>query len=318
MSLLDTRHKKKSFTLTTILLSVLLLLLFYIGLTYMEPPPESGITVNFGTMEFGMGDQQPTEPIRQRQAEPVLEDEPEELLPEETQEIPAETAPEEIAEKAVSADVPEEPVLTQEQEESIRIKQQEQQRQQKAEQAAREAKAKADREAREAKEEAARIARERQEAEQRRQAEQEAKKKELDAMMGGVNTAEGQAEGSEGDDNRAGDKGNPNGDPYASSYYGAPGSGSGDGGYGLMGRSLASKGAVPQECNESGRVVVQIEVDRNGKVINATPGVKGTTNTAECLLEPARKTAFLHRWKPDNKAPDRQVGFVVVNFKLGQ
>ena len=60
MPFLDTRHKKKSFTLTTILLSVLLLLLFYIGLTYMEPPPENGITVNFGTMEFGMGEVQPT------------------------------------------------------------------------------------------------------------------------------------------------------------------------------------------------------------------------------------------------------------------
>ena len=318
MPLLDTRHKKKSFTLTTILLSVLLLLLFYIGLTYMEPPPESGITVNFGTMEFGMGDQQPTEPVRQRQAVPVVEEQPEEVLPEETQEIPAETSPEETPEKAVSEDIPEEPVLTQEQEESIRIKQQQAEQSRKADQAAREAKAKADREAREAREETARIAREKQEAEQRARDQQEAKKRELDAMMGGVNNAQGQAEGSEGDDNRAGDKGNPNGDPYASSYYGSPGSGSGDGGYGLKGRSLATKGAVQQKCNEAGTVVVRIEVDRNGKVISAEPGVKGTTNNAKCLLDPARETAFLHRWNLDNKAPNRQVGFVVVNFKLGQ
>ena len=52
MPFLDTRHKKKSATLTAILLSVLLLLLFYIGLTYLDPPEENGITVNFGTMEF--------------------------------------------------------------------------------------------------------------------------------------------------------------------------------------------------------------------------------------------------------------------------
>ncbi len=318
MPLLDTRHKKKSFTLTTILLSVLLLLLFYIGLTYMEPPPESGITVNFGTMEFGMGDQQPTEPIRQRQAEPVVEEAEEEVLPEETESLPAEALPEETPEEAVSEPVPEEPVLTQEEEESIRIKQKEAEQRQKAEQEAREAKAKADREAREAREEAARIAREKQEAEARALAAQEAKKKELDAMMGGLNSAEGQAEGSEGDDNRAGDKGNPDGDPYASSYYGSPGSGSGTGGYGLSGRSLAGKAAFKQDCNEEGRVVVQIEVDRSGKVIKATPGVRGTTNNNSCLLEPARKTALAHRWNPDNKAPDRQVGFVVVNFKLGQ
>ena len=55
MSLFDTKHKKKSLTLTTILLSVILLLMFYIGLTYMEPPIENGITVNFGVFEFGMG-----------------------------------------------------------------------------------------------------------------------------------------------------------------------------------------------------------------------------------------------------------------------
>ena len=99
---------------------------------------------------------------------------------------------------------------------------------------------------------------------------------------------------------------------------GTPGSGSGSGGYGLNGRSLISKGAVRQECNEDGRVVVRILVDRNGKVVQATPGVKGTTNNAPCLLEPARKTALLHKWNLDAKAPSQQIGFVVVNFKLGQ
>ena len=137
-------------------------------------------------------------------------------------------------------------------------------------------------------------------------------------MMGGLNNAYGTAQGSEGDDNQAGDKGQPGGDPYARTYYGAPGSGSGTGGYGLSGRTLASKDAVKQECNQEGRVVVQIVVDRQGKVIQATPGVRGTTNNDPCLLEPARKTAFLHRWRPDDKAPEQQIGFVVVNFKLGQ
>ena len=64
MSLLNTRHEKKSFTLTTILLSVLLLLLFYIGLTYLDPPIENGISVNFGTTDFGSGTVQPKEKIK--------------------------------------------------------------------------------------------------------------------------------------------------------------------------------------------------------------------------------------------------------------
>ena len=97
-----------------------------------------------------------------------------------------------------------------------------------------------------------------------------------------------------------------------------PGSGSGTGGYGLNGRSLVGKGKVQQDCNEEGRVVVKITVDRNGKVIDAIPGVKGTTNNDPCLLEPAKKTAFMHKWNLDSKAPSQQIGFVVVNFKLGE
>ncbi len=108
------------------------------------------------------------------------------------------------------------------------------------------------------------------------------------------------------------------GDSYDTSYYGSPGWGDGAGGYGLNGRSLVTKGKVQQECNQEGRVVVKIVVNRNGKVISATPGVKGTTNNNPCLLEPAKKTAFMHKWNLDSKAPNQQIGFVVVNFKLGE
>ncbi len=299
MSLLDTKHKKKSFTLTTALLSALLLLLFYIGLTYMEPPIENGITVNFGTMEFGMGKEQPKEKVKSQPAEPqeVVE---EKAVEEEKAAPPEEIGEEEVTEKAT------EKVLTREDPEAIRIKQQ-QEAKRKAEEATRQAKARAER-----------IVAEQKAAEEKARSEQEAKKMKLDELMGGLNQSDGTATGSEGDDNRAGDKGDPAGDPYGTTYYGSPGTGSGTGGYGLNGRSLVSKGKVQQDCNEEGTVVVKIVVDRNGKVINATPGVKGTTNNHPCLLDPARKTAFLHKWNLDSKAPSQQVGFVVVNFKLGE
>lgn len=292
MSFLDTRHKKKSFTLTSLLLSVLLLLLFYIGLTYMDPPIENGIAINFGTMDFGSGKVQPKEKVR---SEPKkIEPKPVEQVQEQV--VPKQTAPEEPVEK----------VLTTDNEETIRINQQ------------KEAKRKADEAEKKAKADAERIVREKREAENRKRQEQEAKKKSLDALIGGIGKSDGTTTGSEGDDTRSGDKGSPEGNPYATSYYGAPGSGSGGGGYGLNGRSLVSKGKVQQECNEDGRVVVRIVVDKNGRVVQATPGVKGTTNNAPCLLEPARKTAFLHKWNLDSKAPSQQIGFVVVNFKLGQ
>ncbi|MDT0607865.1 energy transducer TonB [Croceitalea rosinachiae] len=302
MSFLNTRHKKKSFTLTTLLLSVLLLLLFYIGLTYLDPPEESGIAVNFGTMDFGSGNKQPKQKIK---SEPLdIPKPPEEKK--EVQEEVKEVVEEKIAEEKELKEQPTEKVLTQESEESIKIRQQ------------KEAKRRADAAAAIAKAEADRKAQEEREAEERLKREQEAKKKKLDAMMGGIGKSDGTESGSEGDDNQVGDKGQPSGNPYATTYYGAPGSGSGTGGYGLNGRSLVTKGKVQQECNEDGRVVVKIVVDRNGKVIKATPGVKGTTNNAPCLLEPARKTAFMHKWNLDANAPSKQVGFVVVNFKLGQ
>lgn len=292
MSFLDTRHKKKSFTLTTILLSVVLLLLFYIGLTYMDPPIEKGIAINFGTMDFGSGKVQPKEKIRS---------EPREVKPQPVEKIEPASVP-----KQTAPDKPMEKVLTSENEETIKINQQ------------KEAKRKAEEAERKARAEAERVAREKREAEERKKREQDAKKKSLDALIGGIGKSDGKTTGSEGDDTKTGDKGKPEGDPYATSYYGSPGTGSGGGGYGLNGRSLVSKGKVQQECNEDGRVVVRIVVDRNGKVIKATPGVKGTTNNAPCLLEPARKTAFMHRWNLDSNAPSQQIGFVVVNFKLGQ
>jgi hypothetical protein len=63
-------------------------------------------------------------------------------------------------------------------------------------------------------------------------------------------------------------------------------------------------------------VVVKIEVDKNGKVVSAEPGVRGTTNTAPCLLEPAKKIALSHKWPAKSEAPSRQIGFVSVNFEL--
>lgn len=126
-----------------------------------------------------------------------------------------------------------------------------------------------------------------------------------------------QVEG-EGDDNQPGDKGKIEGNPYASSYYNSAGLGGEGKGYGLNGRSLQSSGKVVQECNQSGVVVVRITVNNQGQVIAAEPGVKGSTNTHPCLLEPAKKTALLHKWFPDNNAPAEQIGFVVIQFKLGE
>ncbi len=279
MSFLDTQHKKKSFTLTTLLLSVLLLLLFYIGLSYLDPPIENGISVNFGTTEFGSGNVQPKELIK---TAPKKEEQPQKKVEEMVKETPQDKI-----EKVLTSDDVEAPVIPpkkKEVKETPKVEEKPKEEVKKPVEAPKPSKSTTDA---------------------------------LSSIINGPKN-DGTANGSEGDDKRAGDKGQPDGDPYATSYYGSPGSGSGTGGFGLNGRSLASKGKVVQDCNEEGRVVVKIVVGRNGAVVSAEPGVQGTTNTHPCLLEPARKTALMHKWNPDAKAPNQQVGFVVVNFKLGE
>ena len=131
-------------------------------------------------------------------------------------------------------------------------------------------------------------------------------------------TQQGEVIEGEGGDVIAGDKGKQTGDLYSSSYYNTAGLGGKGKGYGLNGRNLQSNGKVVQECNQEGIVVVRITVNNQGNVVFAEPGVKGSTNTHPCLLEPAKKTALLHKWYSDTKAPLEQVGFVVIQFKLGE
>ncbi|MCB4807672.1 energy transducer TonB [Tamlana sp. 62-3] len=283
MKYFRTKHERNSAKLTALITVILLLLLFVVGTTYEDPPEEYGVAVNFGTSNFGSGTVQPKEPIK---SVPKEINEPPQ--PDVSKSEPA-AAPSEVKENVLTADNAEE----------IAIKKQKEAQ----------AKAKAEAEAK-AKAEADRIAKEKRE--------QEEKKRKLDALIGGVSKSEGTSSGSEGDDNKVGDKGQLDGNPYAPSYFGGQGTGSGGVGYGLNGRGRATFKTQKQDCNESGRVVVKIIVNQNGNVISAEPGVKGTTNTAACLLKPAKEIALSHKWPSDSKAPAKQIGFVTVNFKLGQ
>lgn len=130
------------------------------------------------------------------------------------------------------------------------------------------------------------------------------------------NSDDGKPKG-EGDDIDPGLKGNIKGDPKSTKYYGNNGSG-GDKNYNLSGRNALSKPIEKPECNEEGIVVVSIEVDNTGKVIKATAGVKGSTNTAKCLLDPAKAAALKTKWNADPNAPNKQRGTIVYRFSLSE
>ena len=283
MKILETPHKKKSAILTAICAAIILLLFFVLGLTYYDPPISYGMEVNFGTLAQGSGAVQP---------ERAVVSQPEVVQEKQVQEKQQVTPPP-VSTPKNTADV-----LT-EKESTIAVPK----KKQKVEQIQPEKKT------------------------SEKHAESPPEKvipKVSEATRSVVSNLlknkkqEGKQAAGEGDDFVQGDKGKIEGNPYASSYYNTAGLGGRGKGYGLNGRNLQSNGKVVQECNQEGTVVVRISVNNQGNVITAEPGVKGSTNTHPCLLEPARRTALLHKWYPDSNAPTEQVGFVVIQFKLGE
>lgn len=273
MSLLNTKHKRKSMIITVILHVLVLLLLFYVGLTYLDPPPENGIAVNFGTTETGSGNVQPREKI---------------------QSAPKQSNPEPVTQP--KAEIKEE-VVTQNTEDAPVIKKEKPVKEQKET-----------------------PVKEQPKKEPVKKPDPTPDKSTKDALSSLINgpKSDGTAKGGEGNDKTPGDKGDPNGDPNASSYYGTGKGLDGDGNYLLGGRKALNKEKFVQDCNEAGVVVVSIEVDRNGNVIKATPGVRGTTNNSRCLLEPAKRAAMATRFNSDDKAPAKQIGKIIYRFSLSE
>jgi len=130
-----------------------------------------------------------------------------------------------------------------------------------------------------------------------------------------ANTTNGKQKG-EGDDTNEGVNGTDKGDPNSSKYYGNTNADGGN--YNLSGRKALSTPKEKPDCQEEGTVVVKIEVDRNGKVFNAEPGFKGTTNTAPCLQKAAKEAALKTLWNTDNNAPIKQVGTIIYVFSLSK
>ena len=67
-------------------------------------------------------------------------------------------------------------------------------------------------------------------------------------------------------------------------------------------------------CKETGRVVVRVWVNRDGLTIKAESGIRGTTESAACLLEEAKSAALKTTWTPYFNAPEIQIGQITYNF----
>ncbi|WP_207423677.1 energy transducer TonB [Desertivirga brevis] len=121
--------------------------------------------------------------------------------------------------------------------------------------------------------------------------------------------------GGDGNDGTPGNKGDVDGDPMASNY-GKGGSGFGNTQLSLVGRKFVSVPRISDDGQSSGKVAVEIRVDKTGTVVYARAGVRGTTLSDKDLwtkCEQAVRGASLNRLE---SAPDVQIGTVIFNFKV--
>jgi len=275
MSVFDTKHKRKSAIITSVILLALLYLIFNYGMNYLDPPEEYGIAINYGISNVGKGEPKIIEKVKATPKPPVQEEEVEEVVKEE---IPKET----IKEEVITSETKEAPVIE---------------------------KPKKEEKKEEPKEEVKEKPKPKPKPKKPSKAATDAFKNLLEG-----DKSDGEPKG-EGDDDKDGLKGKENGDPKSPNFYGNKGSG-GDSNYSLGNRTAKSKPKEQPDCEEEGTVVVTIWVDKSGKVVKAEPGAKGTTNTAKCLLDPARIAAMKTTWSADPSAPKEQKGRIIYKFTL--
>jgi len=267
------------------------LLVLLVLVSFSVPPPpemEEGILVNFGTDETGLGMIEPSPPAIQEETSPPLP-----------------------SNAAVKTE--EDPLLTQNTEEAPEVKKVDPEAEKKRlEKFETDRKLKEQLEAERIRKEQVEIEKKRVEAEQQRQSDimNRTKNALANSKNAGTNSAgEGVAGG-------PGNQGVTSGS--VDSKVRGEGSGPGDKGisYDLQGRGFQALPPPKYDYQGEGRVVVEVSVDRVGKVIQAVPGTKGSTTLDEYLLKAAKDAAMEARFETKTDAPAIQKGTITYNFIL--
>jgi colicin import membrane protein len=274
---------------TAIIHLVLFVLLILVSFSVPPPPQhEEGILVNFGTDETGSGLIEPSPPAVQKEAS-----------------LPPASKPVKKAD--------EEPLLTQNTEEAPEVKKVDPEAQKKRlEKIEADKKIKAELEAEKIRKKQEEDERKRIEAEQQRQTDIMNRTK--NALANSKNS--GTSSTSEGIAGGTGNQGDPRGS--VDSNVRGEGGGTGDKGvsYELKGRGFQKLPKPNYDYQEEGRVVVEVTVDRAGKVTQAIPGIKGSTTLNDYLLKVAKNAALEATFEPKSDAPLFQKGTITYNFIL--
>ncbi len=115
-----------------------------------------------------------------------------------------------------------------------------------------------------------------------------------------------------GESEERGDAGRPEGATDAEDFDGTgPGNGID---YSLAGRTANFLPLPDYTTQATGRVVVEITVNREGRVIRASAGARGTTTTDRTLHNLAEEAARRARFDLKMDAPEEQRGTITYNF----
>jgi len=287
--------------------TLLILLLVFAGLTFPDPPPEEeGILVNFGTDETGLGDFEPIGDDQQagEPEQPVIEETPEfvEEVSEPVEEIvetytPPDPTPVDNTQDVEEVQVKEDPKPTAEELERERQVELERQRQEELERE----RIEQERIEREAREEQERVDKE-------RQAQADRLNNAGRSAFG--NQGVGETEGSEGITEGDGSQGVTTGSPDADRYDtgGGLGNGISVGGLGSRGGSVPKPDLEGCEVTQKIEITVDIQVDRDGKVISAI--VRSGTFQDKCIWDTVVAAAKMSRFSADQNANYRQTGWI--------
>lgn len=275
-------------------LAVVVLLMIPIFFYQNPPPGQEGILVNLGLPDLGQGTENAGPSAPAAPAEPQRQPEPE---PEPQAAPPTPVTPQPQQREVVQTEDPAEVALRKQREQEKRERDAEQRRQEEADRKRRQEEA--DRRARE---EAERKARE---AEAARKAEADRMKNQIGGLFG--------SGGGKGNTGKAGNQGDPDGDPNADRLEGIS-TGNGRVGGGLGGRGVLAAPSVQENSQKQGTVVVEVCVGSDGNIVSANYTQRGSTTTDSQLVNAAVQNA--KRWKFSKGEVDKQCGTITYNFKV--
>lgn len=287
-------------TIGTAVFCILFLLMLVLVRFINDPTEEEeGVLVNFGDTEQGMGEVEPRPAMAQAIPTPPT---PSESAPSEANPEPQQSGEEDV----VNQDFEESAVIEQKkkkkrEDDELKRRQEEVKRQQELEQQ--------------------RLAEEQRRQEEERKRQEEIQRQQQQQMEAAQNKAKNAFAGrnpnggntGEGTTGQPGNQGSLNGDINSTNRLG---NGGGNGiNFSLAGRSFGSTPPPPEDKGkEDGKVVVEIRVDRNGNVVSASPGKKGSNITDQAVLKACKEAALKAKFNSDPNAPEIQTGTITYVF----